>query len=204
MTETTRSSQPTNRVLATETFRIELEEADGTRGLRITNLKTQDVLELDAETNAVRIKRTIALVLEATGLATSAAPSFSSTAGACSVEGSRSRERRDSRLPRSECGAEPAHAAWRRAAAEPRPVGAGHSQSARRCTEPPESGEPALAPLKPVFDIIDTVVAVFACLKAIPDAFGPPPDPSKLVQALEDLAKKVATSCAWSRSSRYR
>ncbi len=50
---------------------------------------------------------------------------------------------------------------------------------------------PALAPLKPVFDIIDTVVAVFACLKAIPDAFGPPPDPSKLIQALEDLAKKV-------------
>ncbi len=50
---------------------------------------------------------------------------------------------------------------------------------------------PALAPLKPVFDIIDTVVAVFGCLKAIPAAFGPPPDPSKLVQAIEDLAKKV-------------
>ncbi len=60
--------KPTNRVLATETFRIELDEADGTRGLRITNLKTQDVLELDAETNAVRIKGTTALVLEATGL----------------------------------------------------------------------------------------------------------------------------------------
>lgn len=60
--------KPTNRVLATETFRIELDEEPGSRALRITNLKTQDVIELDAESNAVRIKGTAALVLEATGL----------------------------------------------------------------------------------------------------------------------------------------
>jgi hypothetical protein len=51
--------------------------------------------------------------------------------------------------------------------------------------------QPALAPLVPVFEIVDTVVAVFKCIKAIPDALGPPPDPSKLGAAVPELAEKV-------------
>jgi hypothetical protein len=59
---------PTNRVLATAGFRIEIDEAPGTRGLRITCLKNGDVIEIDAEANALHIKATTALVLEADGL----------------------------------------------------------------------------------------------------------------------------------------
>ena len=50
----------------------------------------------------------------------------------------------------------------------------------------------ALAPLMPVFNIIDTVIALFNCVKAIPDALGPPPDPSKLAKCLPDVSKKVS------------
>jgi hypothetical protein len=50
---------------------------------------------------------------------------------------------------------------------------------------------PALAPLKPVFDILDAVTAVHAVLKAIPGAFGPPPDPTKITDALGKLAPKI-------------
>jgi len=52
--------------------------------------------------------------------------------------------------------------------------------------------QPALTPLVPIFDIIDTVVAVFNCVKAIPDTLGPPPDPTVLAACLPDLAEKVA------------
>ena len=52
--------------------------------------------------------------------------------------------------------------------------------------------QPALTPLVPIFDIIDTVVAVFNCIKAIPDTLGPPPDPTALAACLPDLAEKVA------------
>lgn len=51
--------------------------------------------------------------------------------------------------------------------------------------------QPALTPLMPLFDIIDTVVAVFNCVKAIPDALGPPPDPTALGACLPELAEKV-------------
>jgi hypothetical protein len=51
--------------------------------------------------------------------------------------------------------------------------------------------QPLLAPLIPLFNIIDAVVALFNCLKAIPDCFGPPPDPSALVKCLPDLAEKI-------------
>ncbi len=50
----------------------------------------------------------------------------------------------------------------------------------------------ALAPLMPVFNIIDAVLALFNCVKAIPDALGPPPDPSKLAKCMPDVAKKVS------------
>lgn len=49
----------------------------------------------------------------------------------------------------------------------------------------------ALAPLVPVFNIIDAIIALFNCVKAIPDALGPPPDPSKLADCIPDLAKKI-------------
>ena len=44
----------------------------------------------------------------------------------------------------------------------------------------------------PVFDIIDTVVAVFNCVKAIPDSLGPPPDPTALAACIPELAEKVS------------
>lgn len=49
----------------------------------------------------------------------------------------------------------------------------------------------AIAPLVPVFNIIDAVVALFNCVKAIPDSLGPPPDPTKLAKCIPDLAKKL-------------
>ncbi|MCA9630900.1 MAG: hypothetical protein KC766_24715 [Myxococcales bacterium] len=52
--------------------------------------------------------------------------------------------------------------------------------------------QPALTPLVPLFDIIDTIVALFNCIKAIPDTLGPPPDPTVLAACLPDLAEKVA------------
>src|ERR1700728_1039406 len=51
--------------------------------------------------------------------------------------------------------------------------------------------QPVLAPLLPVFEIVDVVVALFNCLQAIPHCFGPPPDPSQLVSCLPDLAQKI-------------
>ena len=55
-----------------------------------------------------------------------------------------------------------------------------------------EQIQPALTPLMPLFDIIDTVVAVFNCVKAIPDSLGPPPDPTVLAACIPELAEKVA------------
>jgi hypothetical protein len=52
--------------------------------------------------------------------------------------------------------------------------------------------QPALTPLMPLFQIVDTVVAVFNCVKAIPDALGPPPDPTVLAACMPELAEKVA------------
>jgi hypothetical protein len=52
--------------------------------------------------------------------------------------------------------------------------------------------QPALTPLVPLFDIIDTVVAVFNCVKAIPDALGPPPDPTILAACIPELGEKVS------------
>lgn len=51
--------------------------------------------------------------------------------------------------------------------------------------------QPALTPLVPLFQIVDAVLAVFNCVKAIGDAFGPPPDPSKLASCIPELAEKV-------------
>lgn len=50
----------------------------------------------------------------------------------------------------------------------------------------------ALAPLQPIFNIIDVLVAVQNCLEAIPKALGPPPDPRKLTACVGDLASTLA------------
>jgi hypothetical protein len=52
--------------------------------------------------------------------------------------------------------------------------------------------QPALTPLVPVFDIIDAIVAVFNCVKAIPDSLGPPPDPTAIAACLPDLGEKIS------------
>jgi hypothetical protein len=49
----------------------------------------------------------------------------------------------------------------------------------------------ALAPLVPVFNIVDAIIALFNCVKAIPDSLGPPPDPTKLAACIPDLAEKI-------------
>jgi hypothetical protein len=49
----------------------------------------------------------------------------------------------------------------------------------------------ALAPLVPVFNIVDAIIALFNCVKAIPDSLGPPPDPTKLAECIPDLAEKI-------------
>jgi hypothetical protein len=50
---------------------------------------------------------------------------------------------------------------------------------------------PAMAPLMPIFNILDAVLALVECVKAVPDALGPPPDPLKMAEALSALAEKV-------------
>ena len=52
--------------------------------------------------------------------------------------------------------------------------------------------QPALTPLVPIFEIVDTIVAVFNCIKAIPDTLGPPPDPTVIAACLPDLTEKVS------------
>lgn len=54
-----------------------------------------------------------------------------------------------------------------------------------------ELAQPALAPLAPIFTIIEVVIAIFEAVKAIPDALGPPPDPSKITSAISALQQKM-------------
>jgi hypothetical protein len=49
----------------------------------------------------------------------------------------------------------------------------------------------ALAPLVPVFNVIDTVLALFQAVKAIPDAITHL-DPTKITDALPDVAQKAS------------
>lgn len=51
--------------------------------------------------------------------------------------------------------------------------------------------QPALTPLMPLFDILETVLALFDAVKAVPDTIGPPPDPTALAEALQKVAEKV-------------
>ena len=54
-----------------------------------------------------------------------------------------------------------------------------------------ELAQSALAPLAPVFTIIETIVAIAQAIEAIPAALGPPPDPSKITSAIDELKKKM-------------
>lgn len=49
----------------------------------------------------------------------------------------------------------------------------------------------ALAPLQPIFNIIDVAIAIVTCIEAIPDTIGPPPDPAALGSCIQDLLKKL-------------
>ena len=62
-----RRTPPDNRVLATETFRVELDETEGQRRLQLTNKKTGDHLVFDAEANAVTLEATTAVTIKAVG-----------------------------------------------------------------------------------------------------------------------------------------
>jgi hypothetical protein len=72
--EEARRDPPDNRVLATPTFRIELDETGGARRLKLTNRATGDHLVFDAEANTVTLAATTALTLRAVGAVSIEAP----------------------------------------------------------------------------------------------------------------------------------
>lgn len=49
----------------------------------------------------------------------------------------------------------------------------------------------ALAPLQPVFNIIDAIIALFECVQAIPDAITNL-DPTGLIECIPDLVEKIS------------
>jgi len=49
----------------------------------------------------------------------------------------------------------------------------------------------AMAPLGPIFTIIEVVTAIYKCLSTIPDCLGPPPNPTKLVKELKKLSALI-------------
>lgn len=49
---------------------------------------------------------------------------------------------------------------------------------------------PAMAPLKPFFDVLDTALAIFKCIEAIPDCITKL-DPSGLINCVPDLVEKI-------------
>ena len=65
--EEAQKDPPDNRVIATPTFRIELDESEGARKLKLTNRKTGDHLLFDAEENSVTLAGTTAITIKAVG-----------------------------------------------------------------------------------------------------------------------------------------
>lgn len=49
----------------------------------------------------------------------------------------------------------------------------------------------AMVPLTPFFNLLDVLKAIFDCLQAVPDALGPPPDPSGIIACIPNLQKAV-------------
>ena len=58
---------PDNRVIATPTFRIELDESADGKKLKLTNRKTGDHLLFDAEENTITLEGTTAITIRAVG-----------------------------------------------------------------------------------------------------------------------------------------
>src|SRR5512133_744633 len=67
LAEEARKDPPDNRVFSTKTFRIELDETEGARKLRLVNRKTGDRITLDAEKNTIAIEATTSITLRAVG-----------------------------------------------------------------------------------------------------------------------------------------
>ncbi len=65
--EEAQKSPPNNRVIATPTFRIEMDESKNAKKLKLTNLKTGDLLLFDAEDNTVTLQGTTAITIRAVG-----------------------------------------------------------------------------------------------------------------------------------------
>ena len=65
--EEAQKDPPDNRVFATPTFRIELDESEDARKLKLTNRKTGDYLLFDAEENSVTLAGTTAITIKAVG-----------------------------------------------------------------------------------------------------------------------------------------
>jgi len=61
-----------------------------------------------------------------------------------------------------------------------------------RDIDPSRVVQPALTPLAPLFNILEAVLAIFDCIRAIPGTFGPPPDPSALISAIADAVRKIS------------
>jgi hypothetical protein len=75
--EEARRDPPDNRVFATETFRVELDESEGARRMKLTNRKTGDFLEFNAEDNSVTLCATTAVTIKADGAISLEAPHIS-------------------------------------------------------------------------------------------------------------------------------
>lgn len=58
---------PDNRVFATETFRIEVDESAGQRKLRLSNKRTGDSITLNDEDNTILIQGTTSITIKAVG-----------------------------------------------------------------------------------------------------------------------------------------
>jgi hypothetical protein len=65
--EEAQKSPPDNRVIATPTFRIELDESKDAKKLKITNRRSGDFLLFDAEDNTITLQGTTAITIRAVG-----------------------------------------------------------------------------------------------------------------------------------------
>lgn len=53
------------------------------------------------------------------------------------------------------------------------------------------SASAALAPLQPIFNIIELLLVLVEFAQAVPDSLGPPPDPTKIIKLIPKLKKKL-------------
>ncbi len=68
--EEAQKTPPDNRVLATETFRVELDESKGSRKMKLTCKPTGDTLEFDAESHTITLQGTTSITIKAVGAIT--------------------------------------------------------------------------------------------------------------------------------------